>query len=361
MPLSLQKLEKLLSLKGFIPCAFYIIDKLCVYIEVISVDGEIFLLYIPSKYKFTIEKHDSIPVYKINYIELDEPNNIPDDYAGVPDQNDVENIYQEIDLSPSKGDIDKHLEENYKKNIQLQELKREDFKELKDISRQLKRLKFCVQNVRYKISILYKNYLCSIKRDDSIECYVIKKYPFKNYKKMYVSVDLELFYEKMDSLILNMSSIKNGIYHILNKNHFTHTKTFQKLIEEKKEIINLSQSAYNRKKEYEKYLKEVQEMLNIINLSEKSTLEKIYEINEKYNNQNLNGLNDDIEKSHIINKYNKELSNIQKLKEDIVKTLFKLNNKKDDTMLNIDKIFFDNNVMVECVLRNFSQLAHLCK
>ena len=101
-------------------------------------------------------------------------------------------------------------------------------------------------------------------------------------------------------------------------------------------------------------------MLNIINLSEKSTLEKIYDIKEKYN-QSLNVLHDDIEKSHIINKYNKDLSDIQKLKEEIIKTLFKLKNKKDDTMLNIDKIFFDNNVMVECVIKNFSQLGYLSK
>jgi hypothetical protein len=361
MPLSLPKLEKLLSLKGFIPCTFFTIDNLCVYIEVLSViDAELFLLYIPSKYKFTIEKRSSIPVYKIDYIELENTNNIPDDYAGSVDQNDIENIYEEIDLTSSKGDLDLHLEENYKKNIELQEVKKEDFKEVKDIVRQLKRLKFCVQNVRYKICILYKNYLCTIKRDDTIECYIIKKYTFKNYKQLFVSADLELFYEKMDSLVLNMTTIKNGIYNILNKNHFTHTRTFQKLIEEKKEIIYLSQSSYNRKQEYEKYLKEVQEMLNIINLSEKSTLEKIYDIKEKYN-QSLNGLHDDIEKSHIINKYNKDLSDIQKLKEDIIKTLFKLKNKKDDTMLNIDKIFFDNNVMVECVIKNFSQLGYLSK
>ena len=203
--------------------------------------------------------------------------------------------------------------------------------------------------------------MCAIKRDDSIECYVIRKYSSKTCKKLFVTVDIELFYEKMDSLILNMSTIRKGLYHILDKNHFTHTRTLQKLLEEKGDFMGFSDAAYAKKVDYEKYLKEAQEMLEAINLSEKSTMESIYEINEQYNNPNLKGLHNDIQKSHQLTKHNKDLSEIQKIKEDVVKTIFELKTKRDDTMLSVDKIMFDNNVMVECVLRNFSDLGKLCK
>jgi hypothetical protein len=367
MPLSLVKLEKLLALKGFIPTTFFVIDNMCVYIEVLSiVNPEIFLLYIPSKYKFVVEKGTPIPVYNIDYIELNEHNNIPDDYAGELEQNDIENIYEEIDLNMSlnlekNNNISPYLEENYNRQIKIQDVQKDDVKEIKDILRQLKRLKLCVQNVRYKIAILYKNYLCTIKRDDSIECYVIKKYKTKKYKKLLVSVDLELLYEKMESLLLNMTTVRKSLYHILDKNQFTHTKTFQKLLEEKNDIANVSQSAYLKKQSYEKYIKEYEEMLDVINTSEKSTLEKIHEINQRYNDLSAKGLHDDIEKSHHISKHTKDLSEIEKIKQDIVKSIFQLKNKREDIMLNVDKIMFDNNVMIECVIRNFIELGKISK
>ena len=370
MPLSLSKLEKLLSVKGFALVKIFVMHNICVYLEVISItDVETFLLYIPSKYKFKIEKNflGTTPTFKIKYINLDETDNTVDNYAGKPDENEVENTYQEIDvnMSPSvKGqNIGQHLEESYKRPITLEEVLIEDLKEIKDIVRQLKRLKFCVQNVKYKIAIIYKNYLCTIRRDDSIECYNIKK--FNNgsgVKKLFVTVDLELFYEKMDSLILNMLSIKKGLYHILDKNSFTHTRTLQKLLEEKNVQVSFYNSISAKKVEYEKYLKEAQKMLEVINFSEKSTVENIYKINElDSRDPGIKGLHNDIEKSHTLSKYNKDLTEIEKIKEDVVKTIFELKTKREDTMLNVDKIMFDNNVMVECVMRNFLELGKICK
>lgn len=364
MPLSISKLEKLLSLKGFVPTRYFVMHSVVVYMEIVSItDADTFLLYIPSKYKFVVPKSSS--VFKIKYVDLDESeNNTADDYAGEPDEHAVENEYQEIDVKMSPtvqgNNIGHHLEENYKRSITIKDISSEDLKELKDIIRQLKRLRFCVQNVKYKIAIMYKNYLCSIKRDDSIECFSIKKYRGKACKKLFVTCDLELLYEKMDSLMLNMGTIRKGLYHILDKNHFTHSRTLQRLLDEKSTMVEFSDNAYSKKVEYEKYLKEATEMLAAINKSEKSVLEQIYELNEKYNNQGLKGLHNDIEKSHQLSKLNTELTEIQKVKEEVVKTIFDLKTKREDTMLTVDKIMFDNNVMVECVLRNFRDLGLVC-
>lgn len=364
MPLSTSKLEKMLSLKGFIPTRYYVMHGLIVYMEIVSItDADTFLLYIPSKYKFSVQRGGN--VFKIKYVDIDESdNNTADDYAGEPDEHAVENTYREIDvnISPTvKGhNIAPQLEENYKRSITLKDISAEDSKELKDIFRQLKRLRFCVQNVKYKIAVIYKNFLCAIKRDDSIECFTINKFQGKKCKKLFVTADLELLYEKMDSLMLNMSTIRKGLYHIMDKNHFTHGKTLQRLLDEKATIIEFSDNAYAKKVEYEKYLNESSNMLAAINKSEKNILEQIYEINEKYNNTGTKGLHVDIEKSHQLSNLNQKLSEIQSVKEDIVKTIFELKTKRDDTMLTVDKIMFDNNVMVECVLRNFKDLGSIC-
>jgi hypothetical protein len=332
--------------------------------EIISItDADTFLLYIPSKYKFVTPPAKN--VFKIKYLDIDESaDNTADDYAGEPDEHTVENTYREIDVNVSPtvmgGNIAPHLEENYKRAITLKDISTEDLKQLKDIVRQLKRFRFCIQNVKYKIAIMFKNFLCAIKRDDSVECFYVKKYRGKDCNKLFVTTDLELLYDKMDSLILNMGTIRKGLYHILDKNHYTHSRTLQRLLDEKTAIIEFSDNAYAKKVEYEKYLKEATDMLGIINKSEKNILEQIYELNERYNDDGLKGLHNDIEKSHQLSKLDHELKNIQKIKEDIVKTIFDLKTKREDTMLTVDKIMFDNNVMVECVLRNFAVLGKIC-
>ena len=106
-------------------------------------------------------------------------------------------------------------------------------------------------------------------------------------------------------------------------------------------------------------MEEATQMLEKINTSEKKVLENIFQTNEKYNNEHIKGIHNDIEKSHILTKHNKDLKEIQKTKEDIVKTIFKLKTKREDIMLNVDKIMFDNNVMTECVLRNFNDLKKI--
>ncbi len=165
----------------------------------------------------------------------------------------------------------------------------------------------------------------------------------------------------MDSLTLNMKTILKGIYNILDKNHIAHTRMLKKLLEEKSDIMGFSEDLYDKKIKYEKYIKESNEMLEVVTTSEKTTIEQLYEISEKYNNTGIKGLYNDIEKSHIIDKMNTDLSNIKKIKEDVVKTLIELKTKRDDTMLTVDKIMFDNSVMLDAIFRNFILLREISK
>ena len=127
MTLSIAKLEKLLSLKGFVPSRYFVMHSVIVYMEIVSIiDAETFLLYIPSKYKFVAQPAKN--VYKIKYVDINESeNNTADEYAGEPDEHTVENTYQEIDvnISPTtRGvNIGPHLEENYKRIITLKNIK----------------------------------------------------------------------------------------------------------------------------------------------------------------------------------------------------------------------------------------------
>jgi len=366
MPLSIEKLNKLLYSKGFLPSKYFVINSVCIYIEVISItDAEMFLLYIPSKYKFLVRSPTEPgqgDVYELSYLDPDENNNYSvNQYTGVLDEDIVESSYQ--DVTGFSGDnIVPYLEEKYKKSIKIRDISIEDSKDANDIVRQLKRLRYCLQNLKYKLAIIRKNVLFSIKRDDSIECYSIKNYIGKDYKKLYVSVDLELLYEKIDCLMSNMNTIKKSIYTILDKNYFTQTTVLNKLLDENTigNSLRFSSNAYNKKLEYEKYLKESEDMLKSILKSEKLKTEQIVEATHKYKNSNK-GLNNDIEKSHCMSKLNNDLTSIQSLKEDIIKTIFDIKNKKDDNVLSVDKIMFDNSVMLDSIFKNFVLLDNIAQ
>ena len=363
MPLSINKLEKLLALKGFVPNKYFVSHGACVYMEIVSIsNADMFLMYIPSKYNLPVPPNDN--VFKIKYVDIEESyDNTADDYAGNPDEEVLERTYGEIDvgtnLKPVGDNIEGPLEENYKRNISLKDISQEDKKEIKDILRQIKRLGFCVQNVKYKIGIIYKNYLCVVRRDDDLECIRIKNFTSRKTRKLYVLVDLELFYNKMENLSNDMATIRKGLYQILDKNQHSHTRNLQKLLDERKDILMLSDKAYKKKQDYERYLQDLQNMLETMNKTEKDIIIQLYELNDQYNNAGIKGLHNDIEKSHQISKLNIEIDKINKIKKEIVKNIFEIQAKREDTVLSIDKIMFDNSVMVEAVLRNFLTLSQI--
>ena len=358
MPLSISKLETLLSNKGFVINKYFVIKELCVYMEVISTkDINKFLLYIPSKYKFTVKNMSNIfNIKNINFTES--KNNTVDDYAGEPNEYNIENKYHEIDIDINKKDnIENNLELYYNREINIKDISDDDIKELRDIYRQLKRFKYCVKNVDYKISIIYRNYLCSIKRDGEIESYIIKNYNNNNNnnRQLYVTTDLELFYEKNDILSDNINTIKVGLYHILDKNKDVHTRTLNKLIEDKNEIIEISESLYNKTKKYDKYINEMEKMLVILNNSEKNYIKSKEKIKEDSLSQTYN----DINISHSNSYFTNEIEKIEKIKKDITNTLFEIKTKKENNILLIDQLMFDNNVMLEAIIRNFKKLSKL--
>ena len=191
MPLSFSKLVDFLGEKGFIPKKVYTYENACFYIELLSVkDAEQFFLYIPSKY--FIEPDNFQPTIKMKQINMSSSKNITDEYGDTPD---IQDIYGEvpINLYDEEKDFEEHLENNYKHSISLEKINKDDIQDIKSVYRQLKRLKFSVQNISYKVAIVFKNYICVIRRDDSIDCFSVKTSNIYTDKQFYIICDLDRF------------------------------------------------------------------------------------------------------------------------------------------------------------------------
>jgi len=357
--LSLSKLERLLSTKGFIIKKVFIMHNMCIYLEILSlVNADTFLLYIPSKYEIGADGHSD--VYKINYIEMRELDNLADDYAGEPDNLDLETVYNEIDIDMSpdkkhKNDFAGHLEERYKRPISLKNITKKDKKDLKDIYRQLNRLKFCVLSIKYKLSIQFKNYMACIRRNGTIDCYLIKNSVGKPQRRLMVVIDLETLYNKLDSIQLDIKTVREGIYKVLDKNQQSHSKTLRKMLEEKSDVSEFSDVVYKKKFEYTNYISKLELLLSQLCESEKKTVEKLVEVEEKYNSVGIKGLHTDIERSHVMTKYETELEKINGVKQEIIKNILTLKTKCEDTFLFVDGLLFDNSIMMDAVFKNMNK------
>jgi hypothetical protein len=364
MPLSINKLEKLLSKKGLLPKKYFTMHGLCVYIEVLSIsNADSFMLYIPSKYEISISDMEN--VYKTRYIDVSEDGNIIGDYAGEPDNFELEKEYDEvdIDLSPDnrhRDDMAGYLEEHYNHPLSLKDITRDDTKHLREIFRQLRRLKFCVQSLSYKLCILFKDYLCCIRRDDTFEGFAIQNLRGPSEMKLMVTLDLETLYSKIDSVSVDVKTVREGVYNVLNKNQSKHIRNLQKMLEQKNDLTAFSEIVLQKKTKYANYLSRLESLLADLGNSEKKTIEKLMEIEEKYNNEaSLKGLHNDIERTHQTAKYETELNKINSVKQELIRNILVIKAKHEDLSLKVDKIVFDNTVMIDAIIKNFVLLSEL--
>jgi len=362
MTLSLQKLEKLLGRKGLLPKRYFTIGGMCVYIEVLVIENaDIFFLYIPSKYDIKAPKSSSS--FKISVIDVNEDGTIAGDYAGELDNAELEKRYEEVDIEINPGtqtneNIEGRLVDNYNHPLSLQDVSKQDMKQLREVFRQLKRLRLCVQSLKYKLCIIFNHYLCCIRRDDTFEGFTIKNFFGKDERKLYVSINLEALYSKLSTVSLDVKTIREGVYRVLDKNQLKHTRNIQKILEHKTDFVSSSKFIRERKKKYTTYLKKLETMLEKLRESEINIIERIGQIHERYNSDaSLKGLHTDIEKTHLVAKNEAKLGKINSVKQDVVRNILMIKSKLENLSLKVDKVCFDNIVMLNAILQNFVDMT----
>ncbi len=364
MALSITKLEKLLNNKGLLLKKILTISDLCVYIEILStVTADTFMLYIPSKYKIKSDGREG--TYEMKMLDIDDDHNLASEYAGDPDNFELEKAYDEVDVSNEYNDgehnnMEEFLEEKYNHPISLRDISKDDKGKIREMCRQIRRLKFCVQNIPYKLCIAYSNFICCIESDETIECYEVKNMQNTHNYRLVVTIDLESFYKKLDSVSVDINTIRQGLYQVLDKNHYKHTLNLQKMLETNGSLTISSDIAMQKKNKFTLNLIKLERILADINTIEKDIFEQIVGIHERYNTDtSLKGLHNDIEKSHAISVNQKKLEDIGNMKKDVISNIIAVKAKQEDIVLTVDKICFDNAVMIDAITKNFTKLSEI--
>lgn len=283
--------------------------------------------------------------------------NTADEYGASKEE--IKDIYGTVDitLSPDKNEnLEDQLVDNYRKPLSLSNIAESDIKILKSLYRQLRRLRYSTESIPYKISILYKNYICAIRRDDSVDCFLVKHHPREDIKKMLIVIDLETVYKKDNKILEDISIVRYGIYRIIEKNERIHRRILSKMIQNKDAFFNHIEQIQERRENYSTQLSKLEEILNILSKAEERQHIELHELKNTKNNGIYKGMQTDLNRVYGTTKIEGELENINSLKNETILLIEKIRKNKENSMLSIDELMFDNIIMFDGISRNFSEL-----
>ena len=223
-----------------------------------------------------------------------------------------------------------------------------------------KMLKYCIRNIKYKLAVMNKNHLGTVRRDNDLDLFIITRYKGVSQKKIFIIVDLETLYSDSINAPKEMRSVRDGVYKILDGNQSKHTRLLSSLFERKTDVNACSDTVQKKKEVIEGYLKQLEILLSRVSDAEKEKLETLS--NAHVTRRGVIGISsmyNDIDKSHETHKIEKDLDNIIDIKHQIISDIVHLRTMQENLTLEIDKILFENTVMIHKINANLDKLNGL--
>jgi hypothetical protein len=180
--------------------------------------------------------------------------------------------------------------------------------------------------------------------------------PRNNSKKLLVIIDLETFYEKNEKLLEDVHTVRESLYRVLERNQGMHVRVINRMLDVRKDISAIPIQAEKKKLEYDLLMVEYEQLLKIMAEAETKTMEEMYNLDKQENT----GLSSDITRAHQKVRLEKELVKISTIKATLIKNILSLREKRENAMINIDKIMFDNTIMWDSMVKNFANLKEFC-
>ena len=305
--------------------------------------GNDVLVYIPSK--FTIRKDYSIPSYGLEYVDVRLDNQSVAIDFGEVDEDTTQDEYEQISFEESDVAIREKLERNYERPVSLKG-NHEDRMEIRDIFRQLGRLKHTVASVPYKLCISYKHFLCTLSRHNELEGYVIKNCDMRQSKKnMIITTDFQYFCNNLDSVGFEVTDVLQSIFRILDNNHTRNLREISRLDSFSVRLKTLYIKYENAIASLNDNLQKAQERFDNIRDREDELIQEVMTLRQR------NTLSDN-DKTRKMDACKKKIENLFQKKNEIMITMNELLERKEDLTLSTDRIIFDNTIMITSIAQN---------
>lgn len=359
MSLSLDKLKEFLKQNGYFINRYFIKNNFCSFIEIITEkSAHSILLNIPSKYNFQYMNEKEF-VFNLKKIKSKDRNDI-EDYAFISETK-IQETYNDVNIPhtflPDDHTVpmSDHLNNTYKHHVILDELESKNYVQVKNIFRQLKRLRYSVHGISHKVAIFHSMFLGYLDQNDAIHIYEIENTTRTSKRKISIVVDFDIFYDKITILEEEINTIVKSIYSILNKNQKTHTRNIHFIMNNKEEIVKQSEDIMKRKDEYLALIDKYKKLLDELQVHEKT---KMFELGQlEYNVSE--SFHSDMKRNYKKKMIETEIQKMQQTKSKLFNSIRELRELNEHITLSIDTILFDNIIMLDQIFNNFKLIEKL--
>lgn len=364
--LSIEKLQYFSRNNGYEIQKIFVKDSKCFLVEMMSMNTlDHVLVYIPDKYKFSISS--DLETFTVQEVKVNETSTRVDDideYTHISESL-VQSVYSDMEAivnlpteNRKRLSMSEHLDESYKKNVIIDDLHGNDNVIIKDIYRQLRRLKYCIKGMTHKLAILNAPYFGILNNQDTITMYCCDTLKRKNgHQKLYILIDFKMFYDKINTVEQECQQIFKGIYTVLNNNQKLHSKNIKYIMDRRDNILSQSDFLQNQKKEYNQYIEQYLELLEKLYSYQKEKEHKLVQI-KAFADDSVN-MHHDMKRSHQKHKIEKEIRELDNTRKELITATLEIKTKNENLTLCIDTILFDNIVMLDKIFKNFEELNKL--
>lgn len=334
----------------------------CQFIELLTQNTvHPILINIPDEYNFMLQT--SSHVYNLTKVPYKETQGDDvEDYVFISESK-VQESYHDMSShnylpERHKLPMSEHLNNTYKHHIVLDEMDSKESIIVKELFRQLKRLRYSVHGIQHKIALFDNPFMGILDKHDGIHIYKIENIPrAKAAKKMVIVVNFRIFYDKVAIIEEETSQIVTSIYSILNNNQKTHTRNIDTIMKNRENIILQSNKLLDKKQEYINLLDQHSQLLSELEAYEKNTQHELQQLQIG----NADNMHSDMKKTYKKNRLEKKLKGMKKTKTKIIDTMQEIRSKNEHLTLTLDTILFDNIVMLDKIFKNFRTLEKLQK
>jgi hypothetical protein len=356
MVLSIDKLSSFLLSHKFVSQRWFHTDN-GYFLEILSTTTATpLLVFVPSSFNMDV-------VECIHLVKQDTPNVHKDnveDFTKISEpfiEQSYNNVMGNVQLpTHHKQPLSTHLDSLYDHSILIEDIQSSNEILKKTITRQLNRLKYCIKGMPHRLAYIHSNIFTLLTKNNDIHMFnsSVPLLP-KDVAKMYVVVDIQIMYDKIELINDEADQILFGIYKILNHTQTTHVQNIEILLQRFDKIHASSPKLLSYKEKYVGYINEFIVMLG----KWTDKYNKVEMDVELMKQAPVGNLHQDMKRTHQLEKLEKNLENCKKNRLELIKTIQDTRTKNEILALEIDNILFNNIVMIDQTIKNFEKLEKL--
>lgn len=349
--LNFDRIHRYIHEHGFTIVRTFTRDGKCYLLEVIADDSiqSMYILIPLDKYEIPTEYE----AYELEPYNLGDESQIPTALLEST-YSDINSLVQLSTEGKGKISIEDCLNAKYKRNVILRDNENAESKLIQSISQQLERLRYSMRGLQYSIAISADKFIALLE-DENISLFKCENLKDTKERYLYIVVNLELFYDKVEIIEDDCIKISNSIESILKENQKRNMQSLQQIIQTKnhnKEQVNFLRECSEK---YDKYLTEYLPLVSELNKTRKS---KETQLDNLRTTVSVN-IHHDMKKTHQRQMIERDLEQMKKVGDKLTSTIDTIRKKKQNLLLRIDTIIFNNIVLMDQLFRNMDELKRL--